>query len=123
MDKIQDNRKQNTAAVHYRAAYRKEKRTNRRLVLALIIITCILAFLLIKISASSAEAERLGSPAQKYYTSIVVDPGDSLWSIAETYRTEQYSSIYDYMQEIMDINHLHSENLPSGNSICIPYYK
>lgn len=123
MENVQARKKRQTAAVHYRTAYQKEKKTNRRLILALLILTCLLAFLLIKTTARSAEAEHREDQAKKYYTSIVIDPGDTLWSIAEEYRTDQYASVYDYMQEIVDINHLHGDVLTSGNTLCIPYYK
>lgn len=59
----------------------------------------------------------------KYYTSVTVQPGDSLWSIAEEYYVLGYDSPTDYIEEVMHINHLDDENeIISGSSLVIPYY-
>ena len=90
------------------------------LILTLITITCIVFLML---SVRSAEAEkREDAERYKYYTSIVVDPGESLWSIAEEHMTEEYANVYDYVSEIAEINHLKSEYLEAGRELCIPYY-
>lgn len=59
----------------------------------------------------------------KYYTSITVQPGDSLWSIAEEHYALGYDCTEDYIKEVMHINHLADENeIISGSTLVIPYY-
>lgn len=58
----------------------------------------------------------------KYYTSIEVKYGESLWTIAEEYAGEEYDSINDYIYEVMKINHLKEENISAGQFLIIPYY-
>ena len=62
------------------------------------------------------------SSRYKYYTSVCVESGDSLWSIAEEYITVDYENIYEYIEEVKEMNHLHSDFLKSGTRLCIPYY-
>lgn len=59
----------------------------------------------------------------KYYTSVTVQPGDSLWTIAEEHYALGYDSPADYIKEVMHINHIDDENeIISGSSLVIPYY-
>lgn len=59
----------------------------------------------------------------KYYTSITVQPGDSLWSIAEDHYSLGYDNPSDYIKEVMHINHLSEEDIiTSGSILVIPYY-
>lgn len=58
----------------------------------------------------------------KYYKSIEINHGDSLWSLAETYAGEQYASTQDYIDEVMHINHLSDESLIAGQFLIVPYY-
>ena len=76
-----------------------------------------------RITARSANADSLqAAPAYKYYTSIVIEGGDSLWSIAQEHMTAEYANIYDYMDEIREINHISGDFIKSGSYLCIPYY-
>lgn len=63
----------------------------------------------------------------KYYTSIIIEEGDSLWNIATEYmRSEFVSSEYKnmevYMNEIRSLNQLKSDVIHAGEYIMIPYY-
>ena len=62
------------------------------------------------------------APTYKYYTSIRVSSGDTLWDIAKEYRTEEYSDISSYIAEVREINHLSSNQITDGMYLCIPYY-
>ena len=54
------------------------------------------------------------APTYKYYTSIRVSSGDTLWDIAKEYRTEEYSDISSYIAEVREINHLSSNQITDG---------
>lgn len=59
----------------------------------------------------------------KYYMSIQIAPGDSLWSIAHTYMDEHYETIPDYIEDIASVNGISPRTvLKSGEFLIIPYY-
>ncbi len=55
-------------------------------------------------------------------TSVQITEGDSLWSLASEYYTEEFSSVSDYIAEIKRMNGLSSDVLYAGNYILIPYF-
>ena len=58
----------------------------------------------------------------KYYKSIVIQPGDTLWSIATEYKTSSVST-KEYVEELMQMNGLHNDNITSGMKLVITYYE
>lgn len=59
----------------------------------------------------------------KYYRSIQITPGDSLWSIAEMYMDEHYETVSDYVKDIAATNDISPRTiLKSGEFLIIPYY-
>lgn len=58
----------------------------------------------------------------KYFTSIQIRPGDTLYSIACQYADGHYASVYAYMKEVCLINHLTDDALHAGNYLVIPCY-
>lgn len=84
-------------------------------VLLFVLISTVL-FGSIKAQAASAEV------SYKYYTSIQVQKGDTLWGIANNYMTEEYGSVNDYIEEICSINHISDSDIHSGQYLTIPYY-
>ena len=97
---------------------RKQIRRNRRISLCISILS--VSFLLVIFSCNfKATAEK---PAiYKYYTEVRVDRGDTLWSIADRFMTEEYTSRRAYVREIQQINNLGCE-LQYGKRILVPYY-
>lgn len=60
---------------------------------------------------------------QKYYESICIQDGDTLWSIADQYISEEYGNKDQYIRELMQINGLKTDYLQSGNYLTVAYYK
>lgn len=59
----------------------------------------------------------------KYYTSILVHSGDSLWSIAsQNMNSNFYNTVDSYIDEIKQINALCDDGITSGQYLIIPYY-
>lgn len=76
----------------------------------------------IGLSRISTHAEELNTPHYyKYYTSIIVMPGDTLESIADTYSVN-YASSDDHVREIMAANHMTDTVVYAGSSLIVPYY-
>ena len=74
---------------------------------ALFLILCAAVLILFRVSISNARAEEnLPEARYKYYTSIQIHSGDSLWSIAETYMTGEYQHIYEYIHKDQKHNQL-----------------
>jgi len=92
---------------------------------AVVFIVCVLA-ILIALSASlfSQNIEAHDNDIlHKYYTSVTIHPGDSLWSIANEHYQLGYDNQNEYINEVMQINHItDADDLISGTSIVIPYY-
>ena len=83
------------------------------------LITAILA--VSSIFTMSAKARELPS-GYKYYTSIVVEKGDTLWDIANQYITPEYGDISEYIGEVKYLNHLRGDEIHAGEYLTIPYY-
>lgn len=70
------------------------------------------------IQAQAASAEN----SYKYYTSVQVQSGDTLWDIANAYMTAEYTSVNQYMEEVCTINHITADDIHAGQYLTIPYY-
>ena len=55
-------------------------------------------------------------------TSVQIEEGDSLWSLASTYYSAEFSSIAEYVKEIKRMNGLSSDTIYAGNYILIPHF-
>ena len=71
---------------------------------------------------SSAKDPATDIPQYKYYKSITIEQGDSLWSIAQEYRTDAYEATQDYIDELKELNVLTSETIHEGQHLVVPYY-
>lgn len=85
-----------------------------------IILSCALSYRAI---VSNAE-DKNAVVSYKYFNSITVEEGDTLWSIANTYNDGvHYDSNQDYINEVISINHLSdASEIQVGYNLIIPYY-
>lgn len=58
----------------------------------------------------------------KYYKSIEIASGDTLWDIAKEFMNEDYDSIYAYIDELKYINGLTSDGIQEGQYLTVAYY-
>lgn len=71
--------------------------------------------------AKAEETEK--EPVYKYYTSIEIRKGDTLWGMADQYMDrDYYETRADYISEVMKINHMVTGRLIAGKKLIIPYY-
>lgn len=108
---------------NYIRKLQRQKEIRRKIVLAIlsvcIILTCALSYSAL-ISNASSEATDI---SYKYFTSIEVSYGDTLWSIAEEYKdVEFYDSTEEYIEEVVRMNHLTSTSIKAGQFLIVPYY-
>ena len=74
-------------------------------------------------SFSDAHGNAQESPnTYKYYKSIVIQPGDTLWDIALEYKTDDYGSTQEYVDELKEINSLESDSIQESQYLMIAYY-
>ena len=108
----------------YAASKRKRQVCRNRW---LLVLTAAVAAAFISILAGSRLVSAHGSSEEepvdyKYYKSIEVEEGDSLWRIAETFMNDEYDSITSYIEEIKTMNQLESDHIQEGQYLTVAYY-
>lgn len=64
-----------------------------------------------------------GSRSSKQVAMIEVQKGDTLWSIAKLYYTDEYKSLSRYINEIKWSNNLEKDTIHDGQHLIIPFYE
>lgn len=84
------------------------------------VIVCVILFA----NKNQVHAVEGGSEVSltKYYKTITIQPGDTLWSIAAEYKTDNCTT-KEYVKELMQMNDLHNDNITSGMKLLITYYE
>lgn len=90
------------------------------LVIAGIIIISLAILLGSSISALASAKEQ--EPLHKYYKSIQVKNGDTLWTIADRFTADGTLTKKKFIQEVCELNHLSTDQIHSGESIVVVYY-
>lgn len=92
--------------------------------LILLMTVCLIVFGSISLSGFRTNAKDDSvETSYKYYKSIVIANDDTLWSIAQQYMDEDhYESIYDYINEVKNMNSMTDDVVHYGEHLIIPYY-
>ncbi len=93
----------------------------KRIIVIIGIFIVSIMILSLSIISTKVTAEKFVT-REKSVTSIKIEKGYSLWSIASQYITEEYDDMNTYIEEIMNSNGLTSEVIHEGNYIIVPYY-
>lgn len=103
---------------------RREARVHfqRMLIVIGVILLLSIAILLGTSMKAFASSRTTDVPVYKYYTSIQIQPGDTLWDIAQEYTVNTDISVPDYIEEVRTLNHLSDTNVHSGEHIVVSYY-
>ncbi len=116
----------NKQEIRYRAKKRRARAlAKRRMVFLLATLLLITVGTIVFGSCFSSLAQDSAAAANqefKYYTSIQIQDGDSLWSIAEQYKSEHYASTQAYVDELVVLNDLTSETIHAGQHLMVAYY-
>ncbi len=93
--------------------------------IALAMIIAIIVFLFMFLASTivlEAEADTF-VPEYKYYKTVTVHAGDTLWNIAtDNFSEEHYEDINSYMDEICSINNILGDEINAGEDIVVPYF-
>lgn len=85
--------------------------------IVVIAIVCIFAVQSGPVLSAHADHENT-----KYFTTVQIEAGDTLWDISQEYISPEYASIQDYIDEVESINHISVDDITAGCYITIPYY-
>lgn len=115
------NRRSERRIRNNRIRRQKEMRKNFLLV---IMTVCLVVTFSISINSFSSNAKDDSIAASyKYYKSITIENGDTLWSIAqENMDAEHYDSLNDYIEEVKQMNALANDDITYGQCLIVPYY-
>jgi len=89
------------------------------LFLALCMVTSLLFF---GYSLNNVLAKDSCPEYQRYYKSVQIRPGDSLWGLAEEYSGGRMS-VEDYIRELRSMNRLTSDTIHSGQYLTVLYFE
>ena len=59
----------------------------------------------------------------KYYTSIRLEEGDTLWNLAEKYNHHSAKTMEEYVRELKSMNCLIDDSIHAGNYLTVTYYR
>ena len=102
---------------------KRRQLAKRRIILLLAALFVITVGSIVSGSIFSSAKDPATDIAQyKYYKSITIEQGDSLWSIAQEYRTDAYKDIQEYIDELIQLNGLTSKTIHEGQHLVVAYY-
>lgn len=108
---------------NFRRKRRRQREIRRMFILTGIAVVLVLGFALSYRAILSHANTEIDSISYKYFTSIQIEPGDTLWNLADRYADqEHYDSREVYIIEVMAMNHMTDEDLSAGSYLILPYY-
>ena len=122
----QENNRQNRRVEKqsYRIVRRDLHREKQHLIYKVsALLLCTILLLVVMVCATTSDAQDgLTTPRIKYYTSIEIQPGDSLWALCQEYMSEEYAAPSEYIEEVRQLNHLIDDSITAGGYLVLPYY-
>ncbi len=108
----------------YRCRIRYKNSRSVTVMMALLAVILISGCFLYANFLSSAHDSNREAPMKKfkYYKSIVIQPGDTLWNLADEYITVDYGSVTEYIDDLKNMNHLNSDDIQAGQYLIVAYY-
>lgn len=103
--------------------HQRQMQVRRNIAMLSLFVTLTLMASVLFVSISSQAGNVNDDMSCKYFKSIQIEKGDTLWSIAnENMDIEHYSNASEYVKEVKSINSLASDRIVAGNYIIVPYY-
>lgn len=102
---------------------RRRRQLRRNICISLMTFMLVAGFSVLFFSFGSRAQTDAGDVSYKYYKSVTVQAGDTIWDYAGLYADKDFYDSYDnYIKEVMNINHLKDDNIICGQNIILPYY-
>lgn len=109
-----------------RANHSLEKRAavvrSQRRMIALIVIAIVFFGILLGTGISALASNDKANAQYKYYKSICIEEGDTLWDIASEYIEGTDIDHNEYIREICELNCIYAEEIHAGDYIIVSYY-
>lgn len=99
---------------------RRAEQIRKRIIMVCLVVMVFATTVLAITQRASADTTET---RKKTCTSIEVQAGDTLWSIAETYYTEECVGLVVYIDEIKRTNNMYDDKIMAGSYLIVPYYK
>ena len=107
---------------NYRRRIRRQREIRNRIVFSILSFLFILG-VVFSVKALNSKAVEETDVTYKYFKSFEIGKEDTLWSIAKEHIDyTYYDDINDYIEEVMNINHLKDDTIKYGQCIIIPYF-
>lgn len=101
---------------------RRQRQLRKHMILTIATI-CIICILAVTAGCFLSKAKTEQEEASyKYYKSIQIEEGDTLWGLAEENMNGQYKSTSAYVREVMTMNAMADDMLIAGEYLVVPYY-
>ena len=89
----------------------------------IMILSIFMSFSVSRVSAQEntrTATEQINNTSNhKYYKSIEIQHGDTLWDIAKDTITSEYSSVAEYIKVLKEINGLESDEIQAGRMLIV----
>ena len=97
-------------------------RYRRKVRLAFVVCLVMIMVLSTVIIVDAASGKNAANAKYKYYTSVEIQKGDTLLSIADKYISADYKNKQAYIEEVLEINGLSDDTIHAGQYLTVPYY-
>jgi len=97
-------------------------RSQRCILVVVILLVVSLGILLGTSMNAFASPKKDVASYNKYYKSVRVEAGDTLWAIADEYIADMNVDKNDYIKEICELNAICEDDIHAGDYIVIAYY-
>ncbi len=97
-------------------------RSRKLFITAAILISAVFCILILSSGQADLDRVEASTVKEKIYTSIEIQDGDTLWSLAETYG-EKYKDYSVFIDEVRSINKLSGDRITAGACLLIPVYR
>ena len=100
---------------------RRNKQLKQRLLISALVISLFVILTFFFMSTKSMADNK--EPLYKYYKSVQIQPGDTLYDLSTVYVNPEMNDVDSFIAEVRYINNLEDDSyLYEGNYIVVPYY-
>lgn len=102
--------------------YRKQQNSKKKMMMLLATILFI-TIGSIGFGSSFSDAHESKEEQTIVYKSILIQSGDTLWDIAQEYKTNDYESTQDYVDELKRLNSLEADQIQESKYLTVACYE
>lgn len=101
---------------------RRQKERKKHIIIT-VLTFCLVTIISVTASSFLSHAKiRPEDEVLKYYKSVAIEEGDTLWAIALQNMDSEHYDITSYINEVKQMNGLRTDNITEGMYLILPYY-